>query len=151
MLPPEPSPGPASPPVRKVAAEPPVAIGEPVPFSLPVFTSEKGTGDVAGQGRWVVNLAVPATLHEMYGQELAELLDTVLAGEVVTDRDIAERLVRSIGALEHLHQRHRLDTHGRCAVCRPRRRWCPWPPKRSTCTVHAALSFFLQQPGKSTQ
>jgi hypothetical protein len=94
---------------------------------------------------------VPATLHEVYGQELAELLDTVLAGEVVTDRDIAERLVRFLGALVHLHRRHRLDTRGRCAVCRwSRRWWCPWPPKRSSCTVHAALSFFLQSAAHAT-
>ncbi len=70
-----------------------------------------------------VSLSVSATLHEVHGQELVELLDTVLAGEVVADRDVAERLVRSIGALVHLHQRHRLDTHGRCTVCWPRRWW----------------------------
>jgi hypothetical protein len=97
--------------------------------------------------RWVVSLSVPAKLHEVYGQELAELLDTVLAGEVVTDRDIAERLVRSLGALVQLHQRHRPDTRARCAVCD---RWWPWPPKRSTCTVHAALSFFLQSAAHAT-
>ncbi|MGH3833131.1 MAG: hypothetical protein ACRDRS_22310 [Pseudonocardiaceae bacterium] len=88
---------------------------------------------------------MPMTLHEVYGQELAELLDMVLAGEVVTDRDVAERLVRSLGALVHLHQRHRLDARGHCAVCWPRRWWCPWTPKKSSCTVHAALSFFLRQ------
>lgn len=93
-----------------------------------------------------MSLLVPATLHEAYSQELAELLDTLLAGEVVTDRDIAERLVRSIGALMHLHQQHRLGAHSRCGICWPRRRWCPWPPKRFTCTVHAALGFFLRQP-----
>lgn len=93
---------------------------------------------------------MPAMLHKVYGQELTELLDTVLAGEVVTDRDIAERLVRSLGALRHLHQRHRPDIRGRCAVCWSRRWWCPWPSKRSTCTVHAALSFFLQSAAHAT-
>ncbi|MGH3600682.1 MAG: hypothetical protein ACRDQH_10450 [Pseudonocardiaceae bacterium] len=98
-----------------------------------------------------MSLSVPATLHEVYGQELSELLDTVLAGDVVADRDVAERLVRSIGALVHLHQRHQLDAHGHCAVCWPRSWWRPWPPKRSTCTVRAALSLFLRQPRKGTQ
>lgn len=99
----------------------------------------------------MVSLSVPATLHEVHGQELTELLDTVLAGDVVADRDVAERLVRSIGALVHLHRRHLLDTHSHCAVCWPRPWWCPWPPKRSTCTVRAALSLFLRQRGKGTE
>jgi hypothetical protein len=93
----------------------------------------------------VVSLSVSATLHQVYGQELAELLDTVLAGEVVTDRDIAERLVRSLGALVHLHQQHRLNTRGRCVICSR-----PWPLKQSACTVHAALNFFLQSAAHAT-
>jgi hypothetical protein len=103
-----------------------------------------------GRDGGVVSLLLPATLHEVYGQELAELLDTVLAGEMVTDRDMAERLVRSVGALVHLRQRHRLDTRGRCAVCWSRRWRCPWPPKRSICTVQAALSFFLPSAAHAT-
>lgn len=92
-----------------------------------------------------MNLSVHATLHRVFAAELSELLDTVLAGEVA-DRATAERLVRSVGALVHLHERHPIDKHGRCGRCwTPPRRWCPWP-KRSTCSVHAALSLFLRQP-----
>lgn len=32
---------------------------------------------------WTVSLSVHATLYEAYGEELAELLDTLLAGEVI--------------------------------------------------------------------
>lgn len=87
--------------------------------------------------------------YRVFGDELSELLDTVLAGEVVSDRAVAERLVRSVGALLELHARHRIDGRGRCGVCRPvpRRWWRPWPwSRRSTCTVHTALSLFLRQP-----
>lgn len=86
-------------------------------------------------------------VHRVFGNELSELLDTVLGGEVVSDRDTAERLVRSVGALVDLHARHRIDRQGRCGVCWPvpRSWWWPWR-RRSTCTVHAALSFHLRQP-----
>ncbi|MGH3806762.1 MAG: hypothetical protein ACRDRU_09035 [Pseudonocardiaceae bacterium] len=94
-----------------------------------------------------MSLSVHATLYRVFGAELSELLDTVLAGEVVSDRATAERLVRSVGALAYLHERHTIDKHGRCGQCwqAPRRWRRPWP-KRSTCSVHAALSFFLRQP-----
>src|SRR5262249_41641841 len=93
-----------------------------------------------------VSKSVHATVYEAYGRELSELLDLLLAGEVVSDRVVTERLVRCVGALLRLHDRHRLNRHGRCATCWPiPRTWCrPWP-KRSICTVHAALTFFLQQ------
>jgi hypothetical protein len=38
--------------------------------SLPAPTAAKRAGDVAGWGRWV-SLSVPATLHEVHGQELS--------------------------------------------------------------------------------
>lgn len=86
------------------------------------------------------------TLYRFFDDELSDLLDTVLAGEVVSDRATAERLVRSVGALVHLHQQHPVDARGRCGVCCPVRRWWrPWS-KRSICTVHTALSFYLWQP-----
>lgn len=91
------------------------------------------------------------TLYQAYGQELSELLDLLLAGEVVSDRATAEQLVRIVGAVLLLHDRHRLDRHGRCAICWPipRAWWRPWP-KRSICTVHGALTFFLQhQPSQA--
>lgn len=93
--------------------------------------------------------SVHATLYASYGRELHELLDLLLTGEVVTDRATAERLVRSVGALQRLHDQHRLDDRGRCTVCwpMPRTWWRPWP-KQSLCTVHSALDFYLRQPAR---
>jgi hypothetical protein len=96
-----------------------------------------------------MNPPTPAALYEVYGRELSELLDLLLAGEVVADRAVTERLVRSVGALAYLHERHRLDRYGRCPICWsvPRTWWRRWP-KRSTCTVHTALGFYLRQPAR---
>lgn len=87
------------------------------------------------------------TAYRVFSNELSELLDTVLVGEVVADRAVAERLVRSMGALVDLHEQHRIDGRGRCGVCWsvPRRWWRPWR-KQSTCTVHTALSSFCVNP-----
>ncbi|MGH3947640.1 MAG: hypothetical protein ACRDSE_00730 [Pseudonocardiaceae bacterium] len=87
-------------------------------------------------------------MSEAFGRELAELLDTVLAGDLVADQAVTveRRVVRTLGALASLQQRHRVDNRGRCSTCRAAHRaWWPWPP-RTTCTVHAALSFYLRQP-----
>lgn len=91
--------------------------------------------------------SVHTTRYRLFNEELSGLLDTVLAGEVVSDRATAERLVRFLGAVAYLHERHPLDARGRCAVCWtiPRRWWWPWL-RRSTCSVYSALSFFLRQP-----
>ena len=89
-----------------------------------------------------MNLPDPSALHEAYGRELAALLEQLLAGDLVADRAVAERLVRSLGALVWLQQQHRVDEHGRCLL--PRTWWWPWP-KRTTCTVHSALGFYLGQ------
>jgi hypothetical protein len=92
----------------------------------------------------------PQALHETYGQELTGLLDGVLAGDLMSDRASLERqVVRVVGALLWLHQRHRVDEHGRCSICwpLPRTWWWPWP-RRSTCTVHSSLSFHLRQPDR---
>jgi hypothetical protein len=48
---------------------------------------------------------------------LSELRNELLTGEVVSDRATVERLIRSVGALLRLHDRHRIDRHGRCTVC----------------------------------
>ncbi len=94
-----------------------------------------------------MSLPDPRILHEAYGRELAELLERVLAGDLVADRTAAEGLVRSLGVLVRLQERHRVDTHGRCSTCQsvPRAGWRLWP-KRVPCTVHSALSFYLRQP-----
>lgn len=88
--------------------------------------------------------SVHATLlYRVFDRELSELLEVVLAGEVVTDRDIAERLVRTVGALVRVHAQHPVDAAGRCSSCRPPRRWWLWR-RTATCTVHVALGYFLR-------
>ena len=114
-------------------------------------------GGIAGQpsasGGCVVSLPSRVALHELYGRELTGLLEGIRAGEVpavVVDQVTAERwLFRLAGALLRLQERHQVDNHGRCSVCRPLQPtwWRPWP-KRSVCTVHSALGFFLRQPGR---
>ena len=89
----------------------------------------------------------PSALHEAFSQELAKLLDAVLAGDLVTDwASVERRVVRALGALMRLQRCHRVDRRGRCPICRATLRWWwPWP-KRVSCTVHAALGFHLRQP-----
>ena len=103
-----------------------------------------------------MGLPDPRGMHEAHTRELTGLLDEIAAGDlpaVVMDQATAERwLMRLIGVLVSLQQRHQVDSRGRCLICRavPRAWWWPWP-KRSTCTVHAALSFFLpQQPSQAS-
>ncbi len=94
-----------------------------------------------------MSYSVHVTRYRMFHDELSDVLDLVLTGEIIDDRATAERLVRALGVVVYLHESHRIDTRGRCAVCWavPRRWWRPWP-RRSTCTVYEALSFFLRQP-----
>lgn len=96
-----------------------------------------------------MSLPAPPVLHELYGRELAELLDAVLAGDLGTDwASVERRVVCALGAFVRLQQRHKVDEHGRCSICRSvPRAWWPWP-KRVPCTVHAALSFALRQPAR---
>lgn len=53
--------------------------------------------------------SVPQTLHRVFDQELTSLLDLVLAGDAVVDRATAERLVRLLGALSRVQERHCVD------------------------------------------
>jgi len=87
------------------------------------------------------------TRYRVFHGELSNLLDLVLAGDIVADQITAERLVRAMGTLVHLQEQHCIDKRGRCAVCWtvPCRWWRPWP-KRSTCTVHEVFNFFFRQP-----
>lgn len=59
-------------------------------------------------------------------------------GLIVNDRETAERLIRVVGALIFLHDRHGFDEAGRCRRCRPVRRWM-WQ-RRHPCIVHEALA-----------
>lgn len=95
-----------------------------------------------------VSQPAPPIVSEAYSRELAKLLDTVLAGDLVTDHAVTveRQVVHSLGALTWLQQRHRVNKRGQCSICRARRAWWrPWP-QRTTCTVHVALSFYLRQP-----
>lgn len=97
----------------------------------------------------MVKSSVPGTIHRVFHDELSDLLDFVLAGDVVADRAVAERLVRVLGAIVTVHEQHPIDAQGKCPRCwaMPRRWWGWWPwPKRSTCSVYEALCFFLRQP-----
>lgn len=87
------------------------------------------------------------TCYRLLDEELSSLLEIVLAGEVIGDRAIAERLVRFLGAAISLHERHEVDRYGRCRRCAARR-WCrPWR-RPNSCSVHSALVFCLTQPFK---
>ncbi|MGH3872376.1 MAG: hypothetical protein ACRDSR_12835 [Pseudonocardiaceae bacterium] len=99
-----------------------------------------------------MSLTDPRALHEAFSQELAGLLELVLAGDLAENWAAVERqVVRVVGALVRVHRCHTVDKHGRCLICRaiPRgwRRLWPWP-KRTTCTVHNALGFFMCQPDR---
>lgn len=88
------------------------------------------------------------TRYRLLDEELSSLLDVVLAGEVIGDRAIAERLVRFLGAATALHRRHGIDHRGRCVRCAaPRRWWWSWRRPRS-CSVYSTLVFCLTQPFK---
>lgn len=73
--------------------------------------------------------SVCVAVYRVFGNEPSELLDTVLVGEFVSDRDTAERLVQSVGALVDLHAQHHVDRRGRCPVC------CKAGPLNSTWQV----------------
>lgn len=96
-----------------------------------------------------MSASVHATLHGAYRRELADLLEVLLTGEVVSDRATVERLIRSNGALQRLLDQHRHDKQDHCVICRlpSQHWWWPWS-KRTPCTVYSALSFFLRQPGR---
>ena len=86
------------------------------------------------------------TCYRLLDEELSSLLEIVLAGEVIADRAIAERLVRFLGAVISLHERHVVDRYGRCGRCAARSRWCqPWRRPHS-CSVYSTLAFCLTQP-----
>jgi hypothetical protein len=92
----------------------------------------------------------PRADHGEYGQELAGLLDAVLAGRLVDDWAAVERrVVVAVGALLELLKLHQVDQRGRCSTCRavPRAWWWPWP-QRVPCTVYSALGFHPRQPGR---
>ncbi len=97
-----------------------------------------------------MSLPDPRALHEAFSQELAGLLELVLAGDLAENWAAVERqVVRVVGALMRVHRCHTVDKHGRCLICRAvPRGWRRLWPKRSTCTVHNALCFFMRQPDR---
>lgn len=84
-----------------------------------------------------------ASHYQVVGDELQTITDSLLAGDAVLDRAEAEELVRVLGAVWSLHRRHRVDSRGRCSICRVRSRWwSPWS-KKNVCTVYSALDVHL--------
>ena len=95
-----------------------------------------------------MGLPDPVTQHEEYTRQLHAVLEQLSMGDPEADPPAVDhQLVRSLGALLRLQQTHRIDDHSRCGICRsaPRGWWWPWP-KRTTCTVHNIVGFFLRQP-----
>lgn len=86
------------------------------------------------------------TRYRLLNKELSSLLEIVLAGEVISDRAVAERLVRFLGAVISLHERHVVDRYGRCGRCAARHRW--WRPYRQShpCSMYSTFVFCLTQP-----
>jgi len=92
--------------------------------------------------------SIPHALrHRLLTEELTELLDLVLAGEVVTDRATAERVVRLASAALSLNEQHTIDGRGRCGSCRKAttRGW-RLPSRRAACSVYETLRANLTQP-----
>lgn len=57
-------------------------------------------------------------------RDLHDLLTRVLPGHAITDRELAEAILRLIGALLRLYEEHTPDSRGRCPLC-GRRTTCP--------------------------
>jgi hypothetical protein len=90
--------------------------------------------------------SVDTTLYGVYSEELAELLDVVLAGLVVRDETVNRRLIQALSALIDQQRRHRLDENGHCAICCRARHW--WSPRlhRAECTLYTPLRQYLRPP-----
>ena len=89
-----------------------------------------------------------STPYEAYRQELAALLELLLAGRLADNLAIVERhVVRMVDAQLRALELHPVDDEGWCPTCwrASRRWWSPWP-KRTTCTMYAALGFDPPHP-----
>ncbi|MFG1956618.1 hypothetical protein [Nonomuraea sp. NPDC049028] len=92
------------------------------------------------------------SLHAVHGWKLEQLLSQVIAAEapaIIVEQAIAERwLLRLTWALLAVNGPHRVDTRGRCRLCRPAclraRRWRRWST-RSMCIVQPTLAHDLRQ------
>ncbi|PZS33642.1 MAG: hypothetical protein DLM59_06280 [Pseudonocardiales bacterium] len=84
-----------------------------------------------------------ANQQRLVTDELASLIDTIQAGDVIPDR----ALVAVLGAAQALSDRHRIDGRGLCAICwQTTPRW--WPRRRQrVCTVYETLGAFLSASG----
>lgn len=86
--------------------------------------------------------------HESVHDELEDLLDILLKGEMVADRPTADRLVRVLTATHSLSEQHTIDGEGRCAYCRA----TPWLwSRRAACNVFDALDIHVASTPRSTQ
>lgn len=84
---------------------------------------------------------------DLIRQDLAALLETVLTGAIGDDRETAERFVRFLGAVVSLYERHAVDRHGRCGLCRSADHWWQWR-RRQPCSVYAELTSYLVSPSR---
>ena len=78
---------------------------------------------------------------EQLSAKLADLQDLAL---IIDDRDLAERLLRVVGALIALDELHACDARGRCARCGPARRTV-WR-RRQPCTVDQTFAAYHVGP-----
>ena len=76
--------------------------------------------------------------HGAFDAGLPDLRDL---GLLINDRDLAEKLIRVVGALAALHDQHAFDNRGRCVRCRPSGWRLSWRPRRK-CTVYDALATY---------
>lgn len=90
------------------------------------------------------DLAPPALEHQVVEGELQRLTNTLLTGEAFLDRPSTERLLRVLAAAASLYNRHSVDRHGRCRICRSkqRSRWRPWA-RHDVCSVYATFNLHL--------
>lgn len=85
-----------------------------------------------------------AERYRAIGSELQSIVDTLVPGETILNREDAERLLRVLGAVALLHRMHSVDRQGRCTICSTKsaRLWGT-RQARDMCSVHSALSLHL--------
>lgn len=89
----------------------------------------------------------PATTPDVYGRELASMVDLIRSGRAFAEPATAERLsFRLVAVLDQVYEKHNPDEHGQCLICRPSPRWWRLWPRRAACTVHGAFAHHIPAP-----
>jgi hypothetical protein len=93
-----------------------------------------------------------ATAPDVYGRELADMVDLIRSGRAFAEPATAERLSFRLDAvLDQVYEQHAPDEYGQCLICRPSVRWWrPWS-RRAACTVHAAFAHDAHRACKPRQ